>query len=100
MARVFSGFMSESPKNCSSSCSSGTSPVATSTTAQTKGTTQYTRTRTFPMRALAPNAVASTTLKHDRQSIETDSAMANLLYNLRGYIIYLNCAKINPFLKK
>ena len=40
MARVLSGFMSESPKNCSLSCPSGTSPVATSTTAHTNGTTQ------------------------------------------------------------
>ena len=40
MARVFNGFMSESPKNCSASCSVGTSPVATSATAQAKGTTQ------------------------------------------------------------
>ena len=79
MARVFKGFMSESPKNCSSSCPSGTSPVATSTTAQTKGAIQYTRTRTFPMRALAPNAVASTTLRHERHNIATESAMTHLL---------------------
>ena len=40
IARVLSGFISESPKNCAETCERGTCDVATRTIAQTRGITQ------------------------------------------------------------